>query len=200
MQMSIVPRASAGQSNPLASQGFSLIESAIILAVIGLIIGGIWVASAAITEARKSTRHVEQITQIINNAYNLWRGQEIPDPSSPGGQSILPEMIAAGLIPADAVMTASTAQNPWGGTLDVKLFSGSSKLTIATRTLPYTACVKVFAGLANAYHTKGNVSVITVVDDAQTLAAIIYTTPFTIPTTSPCFVGANSKIFIYINL
>lgn len=195
-----LPRPLSAHSECTHAQGFSLIESAIILAVIGLIIGGIWAASAAVTEARKSTRHVEQITQIINNAYNLWRGQEIPDPSSSSGQSILPEMIAAGLIPADAVMTASTAQNPWGGTLDVKLFLGTSKLAIATRTLPYAACVKVFAGLANAYHTKGNVSVISVVDDAQTLTALSYTTPFTIPTTSPCFVGTNSKIFIYINL
>ena len=47
--------------------GFNLIEAAIVLGVIGLIIGGIWVAAAAINENLKVNRTITGVMTIINN-------------------------------------------------------------------------------------------------------------------------------------
>ncbi len=51
-------------------KGFSLVESAIVLGVVGLIIGGIWVAAAAIMENRKVT---ETEKGILTTATNMQR-------------------------------------------------------------------------------------------------------------------------------
>lgn len=47
-------------------KGFSLIESAIVLAVVGLVIGGIWVAAASVIETRKANQTVNAFLGIIN--------------------------------------------------------------------------------------------------------------------------------------
>ena len=52
-------------------RGFSLIEAAIVLAVVGLVIGGIWVAAAAMYETYKVNKTVEGIFTTARNIQNL---------------------------------------------------------------------------------------------------------------------------------
>lgn len=53
-------------------EGFSLIESAIVLAVVGLVIGGIWVAAASVIETRKVNQTVSGLFVIMNRVSNLF--------------------------------------------------------------------------------------------------------------------------------
>lgn len=52
-------------------RGFNLIEAAIVLGVVGLVIGGIWVASAAMYESYKVNKTVEGILTIARNVQEL---------------------------------------------------------------------------------------------------------------------------------
>lgn len=52
-------------------RGFSLIEAAIVLAVVGLVLGGIWVAAAAMYENYKVNKTVEGIFSTARNIQNL---------------------------------------------------------------------------------------------------------------------------------
>lgn len=52
-------------------EGFSLIEAAIVLGVVGLVIGGIWIAAAVFNENLKINRTVEGVVLGAQNAMNL---------------------------------------------------------------------------------------------------------------------------------
>lgn len=51
-------------------RGFSLVEAAIVLAVVGLVLGGIWVAAAAMYENYKVNKTVQDIFFIASNIQN----------------------------------------------------------------------------------------------------------------------------------
>lgn len=57
-----------------ARKGFSLIEAAIVLAVIGLVIGGIWVAAAKVKKDYNVNKDVEIILISIEKLRGLYRG------------------------------------------------------------------------------------------------------------------------------
>lgn len=59
-------------------RGFSLIETAIVLAIVGLVIGGIWYALAAITTARTASNISANVIQLRDGIWNQWKGQRIP--------------------------------------------------------------------------------------------------------------------------
>lgn len=55
-------------------KGFSLIESAIVLAVVGLVISGIWVAAATVRENMLINKTVQGTGIIANNIRQLYSG------------------------------------------------------------------------------------------------------------------------------
>lgn len=57
--------------------GLSLIETAIVLAVIGLVIGGIWVAAAAVSEKMKMNTLVTGIRTAFNRADLAFQRQNV---------------------------------------------------------------------------------------------------------------------------
>ena len=54
-----------------ARRGFNLIEAAIVLAVVGGVIGGIWYSAAAMYENYKVNKTVEGIFSTARNVQNL---------------------------------------------------------------------------------------------------------------------------------
>lgn len=62
---------SYGLSEHKPRQGFSLIEAAIVLGVVGLVIGGIWVAAAAVQTKMMSNNIATGINIAINNIQRL---------------------------------------------------------------------------------------------------------------------------------
>lgn len=59
---------------PYSRRAFSLIESAIVLGVVGLVIGGIWVAAAAVSENMKVSKTVAALMTIMENTRRLNAG------------------------------------------------------------------------------------------------------------------------------
>lgn len=57
---------------PTRRSGFNLVEAAIVLGVVGLIIGGIWVAANAVNEQRRVSQTVSNILQIEQNVRRLF--------------------------------------------------------------------------------------------------------------------------------
>lgn len=53
-------------------RGFNLIESAVVLGVVGLVIGGIWVASSAMIENHKVNKTVADIQLIVKSTQSLF--------------------------------------------------------------------------------------------------------------------------------
>lgn len=51
--------------------GFSLIEAAIVLGIVGLVIGGLWIATASVREAERTDRAISLALQLYENTTRL---------------------------------------------------------------------------------------------------------------------------------
>lgn len=63
------PRSSSEAVAPRNRKGFSLVEAAIVLAVVGLVIGGIWYAASEVTGRSRATQFIRDLTLILDRAY-----------------------------------------------------------------------------------------------------------------------------------
>lgn len=84
-------------------RGFSLIEAAIVLGVVGLVIGGIWFAAATIYENYRFSKAASDILLIVKNTQNLI---SVRDSSVIGVASITQTLKDAGVFPQDWVRGA----------------------------------------------------------------------------------------------
>lgn len=89
---------SSSQQNK--QRGFSLVEAAIVLAVVGLVLGGIWVAASAINDKLKVNRLTEIILNIDSETRKLFPPQLWPSESS-GYTNIVQLLLDRRIIPED---------------------------------------------------------------------------------------------------
>jgi len=61
------------------ARGFNLVEAAIVLGVVGLVIGGIWVAASTVSENHKINQTITGIGQMTQDFRNMYSGLE-PSP------------------------------------------------------------------------------------------------------------------------
>ena len=101
----------------IKSHGFNLVEAAIVLGVVGLVIGGIWVAASSVKENNNRQRALTQILQVAENTRNLFR-------NNPPSQyayfftccaNSVPNAAWSTVFPADMLSSAiSVPFDPWG--------------------------------------------------------------------------------------
>lgn len=99
--------------NVARQRGFNLIEIAIVLAVIGLIIGGIYTAAAAVTENNRRRNTQAQILTIVQNIRTAYATQAAF--AAPTNANIN----TMRLYPGDLVFDGTNFQNAYGGTVTV---------------------------------------------------------------------------------
>lgn len=122
--------------------GFSLIESAIVLALIGVVIGGVWVAAAAMAEDRKVRETLEGVTLIAENIRTLI---SVADSNSLGSSyNLTSTAISAGMIPENWV-SGSAAKNPFGGAVTIFNAAAGSDFDIRLYGLPSSVCTKLIS-------------------------------------------------------
>lgn len=130
-------------------RGFNLVEAAIVLGVVGLVIGGIWVAASAVTNNLKITDTKKAILSISQGARNLFAGH-----CAPTG-NITEDLDRAGIIPA-ATYNPSLYEItlPWGSAgMAFILNNGTScaeELWIELHSLPKAACIDLVSSLSSA--------------------------------------------------
>jgi len=104
-------------------KGFSLVEAAVVLGVVGFVLGGIWVAAAHFSEEYKVNKTVEGIMQIIERTRNINKGftpHQLRIAGGGGTQvSIFNGMYNAGAIPTDVFPKCNSGVTEcyglWGG-------------------------------------------------------------------------------------
>jgi type II secretory pathway pseudopilin PulG len=99
--------------------GFNLIESAIVLGIIGLVIGGIWYAAAAVIQNQRVNDTATSILQIANNARRLFPISSYPTVSGTD-IAVTSTAFAAGAIPGDfKYVSGAYATSPMGAQIGV---------------------------------------------------------------------------------
>ena len=80
-------------------RGFSLIEAAIVLAVVGAVIGGIWSAASAVRENQKQSATEEMIILAVNKMRNILKN--VHDDTYPDSYIFDNVAVGVGAIPSN---------------------------------------------------------------------------------------------------
>jgi prepilin-type N-terminal cleavage/methylation domain-containing protein len=128
-----------------AQKGFTLTEIAIVLGVIGLILGSIWVAASSVYNNQKNGKATQQLLAVSQSVRSLYAtATTIGDAA---GTDETATYIAAKVFPADMVNAAGTATvNPWNGTVMVTsqtLASAGDMFGIELNGVPTSACINL---------------------------------------------------------
>lgn len=86
-------------------KGFSLIEAAIVLGIVGLVIGGIWAAASAVQENLRLSTATRELIAMRSNIQKLYYRQDMSGAS-------MDSLLKAGVFPAEMV-NGSNISLPW---------------------------------------------------------------------------------------
>lgn len=119
-----------------SQRGFSLIEAAIVLAIVGLVIGGIWVAAAAVMDKLKLNDAIKGINFTVSKTQNLFTLQAA---AAIGSNMITSTLGDAGGLPADWITGGNFAKFPLGKSIAV--YNGMGWFNILLDGVPKKACI-----------------------------------------------------------
>jgi type II secretory pathway pseudopilin PulG len=120
-----------------AKRGFNLIEAAIVLGVVGLVIGGIWVAAAAVQANLRKADAAKGLIQIVQNTRNLYYGQ-----SPSATENITAQLVSAKALPGDFI-NGTNGINPFNGAVTVSIADtvNFDDIAVVYANVPKDACI-----------------------------------------------------------
>jgi prepilin-type N-terminal cleavage/methylation domain-containing protein len=122
MRMDSAPSAAEREHK---KRGFTLTEIAIVLGIIGLILGAIWVAAAAVYTNMRVARSSQELLQITQSIRSLYATSTVTGGTD--GGDITASLIPAGVFPTDSLPTGASStivNSPWNGAT-IHIFSDS---------------------------------------------------------------------------
>lgn len=130
-------------------RGFNLVEAAIVLGVVGLVIGGIWVAASAVNSNFALSGTQTDIVSIISNVQKTFTRQDIY--AYPSLTDITATGINAGVFPSSWIKNG-VATNAWGGGVTLRmgqsLISGGH-FSLSLLYVPQDVCIKLVTRISS---------------------------------------------------
>ncbi len=151
-----------------AARGFTLTELAIVLGIIGLILGAIWVAASAVYGNMRVSRATTELLVVAQAVRSAFASSNTT--GSGGGVDMTPSMIRAGVFPTNALdtglpSTATMAVAPWAQSR-INVYSATSpggvagdSYQIAFGAIPQSACISLVTSNTGAGRDSGLVAV-----------------------------------------
>jgi type II secretory pathway pseudopilin PulG len=128
-----------------SNKGFNLIEAAIVLGIVGLVVGGIWVAATSVYANLRSKSATDQLLKITQSVRALYAT------SATTGYAALTDITAfmaqANVLPSDTLTTtaggttSTNTTNPWSGQLGVVALANGTQFAVVYSNVPPAACV-----------------------------------------------------------
>lgn len=103
-------------------KGFNLIEAAIVLGLVGVVVGGIWAASAGVREQSAINQSISDVLVTVNNVRSLVSGSPASFCQSIGctpNINVTAQMAEAGVLPAGSTLTTDAYVSSLLSTPDV---------------------------------------------------------------------------------
>jgi prepilin-type N-terminal cleavage/methylation domain-containing protein len=129
-------------------KGFTLTEIAIVLGIMGLVLGAIWVAAAAVYNNQRVNQGNTAVMQVLQAVRTLYAQRAT---ITTGDRTA--ELVAAGVIPTNLVNGTGMAA-PWGGTMFVSGTADGLGVAIVMNGMTPTLCVGLVAQIAGASHDR----------------------------------------------
>lgn len=95
-------------------RGFNLVESAIVLGIVGLVIGGIWAAAAGIQRNMYRNEIIEAVQRANQNFASVWKGLSLSD-NAQHYVVITPTIFPPGELVSSAGFSGVNAYYDFGG-------------------------------------------------------------------------------------
>lgn len=144
------------------SSGFSLIEAAIVLGIVGLVIGGIWVAASAVSDRMAATRIAGSLVQMADATQNLLKRSaytEVNITSAAIGAGIIPSgyTYVGGVNTRCTIAGASAAISPDGTSVCIQTYYDSVFYIVITG-METGVCADVVLKVLKALRTPMDVT------------------------------------------
>lgn len=178
----------------MTKRGFNLIEIAIVLAVIGLVIGGIYVAASAVTENNRRQTTQKQLLQIVANVRNMYATQ--PAYTIP----TYAQVKAMGIFPGDLQDTGSEFLSSYGGRVELGSTSNNQWFLVDFVSIPQGACIDLLSkgfGSASAVNGAGLMAAGTV---GGGIGGITITDGISIAEATSVCIGTTNDTLFYFNM
>jgi len=130
------------------TRGFSLVEAAIVLAVVGVVIGAIWVGAAKMIEDYKVDKTVEGVLEIVRNTQKLI---SIRDSEVIGNnQRLTATLIASSVQPKDWIHGTNTIKNQFSGKVEVyNLVISDNNFNVRLYGIPVSSCIALISKIGS---------------------------------------------------
>ena len=149
------------QSNK-TKKGFTLTEIAIVLGIIGLILGAVWVAASGVYSNQKVSKANTEILTILQSVRTLYSTSATTGLAD--ATDMTADLCSAQAFPGDMLKTttcsATNVNNPWGGNTTVLSSSSSvagtgDALVVRMTAVPTAACISLFTSIAGNSRDSG---------------------------------------------
>lgn len=134
-------------------RGFTLTEAAIVLGIVGLILGAIWVAAAAVYNNMRTNTAQRQLLTIVQNIRSVHATQPTFATMTCQQASV------AGIYPSDMVtnpgVAGATCQNVWRGAVVLTAVNAGAAFQIDMVNVPNTSCVSLLTNTTGTSRDTG---------------------------------------------
>jgi len=136
-------------------RGFTLTEIAIVLGIVGLILGAIWVAAAAVYSNLRNAHADTEALQMVQAVRALYATNTIIGAGAAADQTAA--LITAGAIPKDIVNAAGTAAiNQWpNGATAIWSNAAGDGFELILTAVPQSACINLITTIAGTNADPG---------------------------------------------
>jgi type II secretory pathway pseudopilin PulG len=181
-------------------KGFTLTEAAIVLGIMGLILGAIWVAAAAVYKNMRVSTTSNQLLQIAQSIRSMHATALTMDTSIAGtGGALL--LAKAGAIPKDMLddaLNPTVVRDVWTGlvTIDATtVTTAGDSFKVGFPNVPRDACVDLLVRNTGAGRDTGLVNAGAAVGQANTAMPLTVTTAVNTECTNST---ANTVFFTFM--
>ncbi len=137
-------------------RGFNLIESAVVLGVVGLVIGGIWVAAAKVKEDTQITETIRVMLLAVKKTQQVISAQ---DSLAIGNNVTMTQALAnAEVFPSDWWHTGNYVYLPFDAELYIRNFSGSRFRIQIEQIKSKYVCIQLAVRMSNIQAGMGGAS------------------------------------------
>lgn len=130
----------------IRKRGFNLIEAAIVLGVVGLVIGGIWYAASSVMEKQKQNAVLDMMTLAVNKMKNALR--EVPLDYYTEGEDFNSLAVGIGALPKNL-------ETPYGPIWAAYDIEGKPGIAFKLFNLSSGACIALTSRFSNDAETYG---------------------------------------------
>ncbi|MDR3450719.1 MAG: type II secretion system protein [Alphaproteobacteria bacterium] len=185
--------------NHARCRGFTLTELAIVLGIMGTIIGAIWVAAGHVNATNRVQKASGQVMQIVAGYRSLYtqHGVDVANNTDITCAGVTANFFPSDMLPgvACATGTASTYPlSPWNASVTVLADQTNSAIQIQYAGLTADACIN----FANAVTNSSDVVYESISGTAQSLPPLAANVPYTTTQIAAACNKAGSANYVYV--